>query len=574
MKRYFSILIPLVACIVLGSCKKEEQLTSVDFRTVCNPVNLSYRFCLEKQPARREAADPSAVLFKGEYYLFLSKSGGYFHSADLIHWDLITPDILPLENYAPTAVVVDDEIYFLTSGSNQIFKTKDPKSGKWEIAKDGFQITETDPTLFLDDDGRLYYYGGCSNTNPILGVEIDRKTLDVIGEPVKLIGGNREKFGWEVRGNYSTAYEEAPWIEGAWMNKHNGKYYLQYASPGTEFHSYNDAVYVADKPLGPFVVANHNPVSYKPGGFATGAGHGSTFADIYGNLWHFGTVTVSIREGFERRIALFPAFFDGDGEMYAYTGFGDYPMIVPDRKIASPEELFPEWMLLSYNKKVDVSSTLDGFPAKNAVDENLRTWWSATTGDKGEYFAVDLGDISDIYAIQVNFADQDAELVGRNANIYYQYLIEQSVDGRKWKTLVDKSADTEDVPHDYIQLQKPVKSRYIRVVNVKSPSGKFSLSGLRVFGKGNKEAPKAVSSITVERMNDRRTVNLKWEKIPEAVGYNVRFGVHKDKLYQNYLVYGKNSVTINALNVDKTYFYSIDAFNENGVTRGEATISR
>jgi hypothetical protein len=573
MKRYFVILIPLVACIVIGSCKKEEQLLSVDFRTICNPVNLSYRFYLEK-PSRREAADPSAILFKGEYYLFLSKSGGYFHSVDLINWDLITPDILPLENYAPTAVVVDDEIYFLTSGSNQIFKTKDPKSGKWEVAKDGFQITETDPALFLDDDGRLYYYGGCSNTNPILGAEIDRKTLDVIGDPVKLIGGNREKFGWEVRGDYGVAYEELPWIEGAWMNKHNGKYYLQYASPGTEFKSYNDAVYVADKPLGPFVVANHNPFAYKPEGFATGAGHGSTFVDIYGNLWHFGTVTISIRAGFERRIALFPAFFDGDGEMYAYTGFGDYPMIVPDRKVASPEELFPAWMLLSYNKAVDVSSTLDGFSAQNAVDENLRTWWSAKTGNKGEYFSVDLGDISDIYAIQVNFADQDAELLGRNADIYYQYIIEQSVDGRKWETLVDKSLNTDDVPHDYIQLQKPVKSRYIRVVNIKSPSGKFSLSGLRVFGKGNKEAPKAVSEITVERMNDRRTVNLKWDEIPEAVGYNVRFGVHKDKLYQNYLVYGKNSVTINALNVDKTYFFSIDAFNENGVTIGKIKVER
>ena len=90
-------------------------------------------------------------------------------------------------------MVVEDEIYFLTSGSKQIFKTKDPQSGKWEIAKDGFQIVETDPALFLDDDGRLYYYGGCSNTNPIIGAEIDRKTLDVIGEPVKLIGGNRDK---------------------------------------------------------------------------------------------------------------------------------------------------------------------------------------------------------------------------------------------------------------------------------------------------------------------------------------------------------------------------------------------
>jgi hypothetical protein len=564
---------PLVAFIIIVSCRKEEQLPPVDFQTVCNPVDLSYRFCLTK-PSRREAADPSVILFKGKYYLFLSKSGGYFHSTDLINWKLITTDDLPLENYAPTAVVVDDEIYFLTSGSKQIFKTKDPESGKWEVAKDGFQIVETDPMLFLDDDGRLYYYGGCSNTNPILGVEIDRKTLDIIGEPVKLIGENRNKYGWEVRGDYSTVYEELPWIEGAWMNKYNGKYYLQYASPGTEFKSYNDAVYVSGKPLGPFTIANHNPFAYKPEGFATGAGHGSAFRDIYGNCWHFGTVTVSIREGFERRLSLFPTFFDNDGEMYAYTGFGDYPMIMPKKKITAPEELFPSWMLLSYNKKVHASSTLNGFPAQNAVDENLRTWWSASTGNKGEFFAVDLGEISNIYAIQINFADQDAETLGRNDSIYYQYTVEHSVDGKKWKTLVDKSVNKEDAPHDYIQLKQPVKSRHIRINNISVPSGKFSLSGLRVFGKGNQATPKAVSSITVERMSDRRTVKLSWEAIPKATGYNVRFGIQKDKLYQNYLVYGKNSVTINALNTEQTYFYTIDSFNENGVTRGGVIINK
>jgi hypothetical protein len=571
MKYYFFSLTMLVAFIFVVGCKKQEQLPSVDFRTVCNPVDLSYRFCL-KSPSRREAADPSIVLFKGEYYLFLSKSGGYFHSNDLIDWKLVVPDNLPLENYAPTAVVVDDEIYFLTSGSNKIFKTKDPKSGKWEVAKDGFQITETDPMLFLDDDGRLYYYGGCSNSNPILGAEIDRKTLDIIGKPVKLIGSNREKYGWEVRGDYSSVYDELPWIEGAWMNKHKGKYYLQYASPGTEFNSYNDAVYESDKPLGPFTIANHNPFAYKPGGFATGAGHGSSFADIYGNYWHIGTVTISVREGFERRIALFPAFFDDDGEFYTYTGFGDYPMIVPDRKISAPEELFPSWMLLSYNKKVEASSTLTCFPAQNAVDENLRTWWSALTGDKGEYFSVDLGDIYDVHALQINFADQDAKLFGRNNDIYYQYVVEQSVDGKKWKTLIDTSHSKEDASHDYIQLKQPVKARYLKINNLKTPSGKFSLFGFRVFGKGDKEAPQAVSSIIAERLNDRRTVKLKWEKVPNATGYNVRFGTHKDKLYNNYIVYGQNSLTINALNANKPYFFSIDPFNENGVTRAKVIL--
>ena len=50
-----------------------------DQTTICNPVNLNYRFCLDK-PSRREAADPTMINFKNEYYLFASKSGGYWHS--------------------------------------------------------------------------------------------------------------------------------------------------------------------------------------------------------------------------------------------------------------------------------------------------------------------------------------------------------------------------------------------------------------------------------------------------------------------------------------------------------------
>src|SRR5688572_2757079 len=83
--------------------------------TICNPMNLSYRYCLDS-PSRREAADPTMVMYKGEYYLFASKSGGYFHSKDLISWDLITTKDLPLEDYAPTAVVMNDAIYFMASG--------------------------------------------------------------------------------------------------------------------------------------------------------------------------------------------------------------------------------------------------------------------------------------------------------------------------------------------------------------------------------------------------------------------------------------------------------------------------
>ena len=125
--------------------------------TICNPVNLSYRYCLDT-PSRREAADPTMVLYKDEYYLFASKSGGYFHSVDLKKWDLITTNDLPIEDYAPTAMVMKDTLYFMASGAApKIYKTADPKSGKWSLVHNSFPIGMIDPDLYVDDDGRLFF---------------------------------------------------------------------------------------------------------------------------------------------------------------------------------------------------------------------------------------------------------------------------------------------------------------------------------------------------------------------------------------------------------------------------------
>src|SRR5690242_3130005 len=115
----------IFVCITVALLTYSQHQT-----TICNPVNLSYRFCLDS-PSRREAADPTMVVYKGEYYLFASKSGGYFHSTDLIHWDLITSKDLPLEDYAPTVVVMRDTLFFMASAGApvKIYKSANPKSG-------------------------------------------------------------------------------------------------------------------------------------------------------------------------------------------------------------------------------------------------------------------------------------------------------------------------------------------------------------------------------------------------------------------------------------------------------------
>jgi hypothetical protein len=313
----------------------------------------------------------------------------------------------------------------------------------------------------------------------------------------------------------------------------------------------------------------HNPCSSKPEGFIAGAGHSSTFQDKYGNYWHISTMTISQKHMFERRLGLFPMFFDKEGTLYTNTEFGDFPYTIPQKKISKPEELFPGWMLLSYNKPITVSSELTDHPKQYSADEEIRTYWSAQTGNKGEWISMDLQKQSVINAIQINFAENNTQLHGRKESIYYQYMLEYSNDNKTWKLLADKTLNKTDVPHDFIQLTVPVKARFIRVTNYHVPDGTFAISGLRVFGKGPGTLPGKVEDFRISRtQNDKREVKLNWKNNHNAVGYNIRYGEAADKLYHNYQVLDSNSLTIRSLNRNQKYYFKIDAFNETGISKG------
>jgi hypothetical protein len=558
--------------LIIGSlfgCQQPSEKDNIEVNTICNPVNLSYRFQLE-QPSRREAADPTVILFKELYFLFASKSGGYWYSHDLLKWEFVQTDEIPAEEYAPTAIVLNDTVYFLASSrvKSTMYKSADPLSGHWTVARETLDEPVWDPAFFIDDDERLYLYWGCSNETPIYGVELDYENdFDFIGERKELIFANPSQYGWEVPGDYNTMKDTNPWIEGAWMNKYNGRYYLQYSGPGTEFKSYADGVYVSDNPLGPYTIASHNPFAYKPEGFAAGAGHGSTFTDQWGNYWHIGTITISIKHLFERRLGFYPTFFDADGTLHTVTKYGDYPIIIPQKRVADFMDIFPGWMLLSYDKEVHVSSSIDSLPPSNMTDEDIRTYWSARSGDESEWAMIDLGSSYDVYAVQINFSEHNTNIYGRQDGLVHQYKLQCSNDNEKWEAIIDKSDNQVDNTHDYIQLTEKTNCRYLKIENKKVPGGHFAISGFRIFGKGSGEAPEKVENLKIQRdLDDRRTARLKWDPSSSAIGYNISFGTDKNKLYHNYMIYKKTSLVLNSLDINQKYYFKIEAFNENGIT--------
>ncbi len=550
-------------------------------RTYCNPINIEYGYTpipdFTTWGKHRATADPVIVNYKGDYYLFSTNQWGYWWSNDMLNWKFISRKFLRPWNAgydelcAPAIGIIGDTmiVFGSTYTSNfTIWMSTNPKANEWKPLVDSFAIGGWDPAFFTDDDGKLYMYNGSSNKYPLYGVELNRKTMQPIGTRKEMYLLEPERYGWQRFGEYMDNTFLDPFIEGSWMTKHNGKYYLQYGAPGTEFSGYADGVVVGNTPLGPFTPQS-DPFSYKPGGFARGAGHGSTFQDNYKNYWHISTIAISVKNNFERRLGIWPAGFDKDDVMYMDAAFGDYPHYLPGQASPNPSKggAFTGWMLLNYKTPVTVSSTLGGYHANNAVDENIKTYWSAATANKGEWIQTELNDLSTVNAIQINYADQDAEFLGKQTNIYHQYKLYYSVDGKKWRMLVDKSNNKTDVPHDYIELEKPVQAKFIKLENIHMPTGKFAISGLRIFGNGNGSKPDSVKQFIVLRTEkDKRSAWIKWSPVDNAIGYNIYTGVAPDKLYNCIMVYDANEYYDKAMDKNKPYYFAIDAFNENGTS--------
>lgn len=553
--------------ITRGNLCAQQTQTS----TYCNPLNLDYTYMIynaDKNISYRSGADPAVVKFKDEYYMFVTRSLGYWHSKDLLNWTFITPEKWYFQgSNAPATHNYKDSVLYVAgdpSGSMSILYTDDPTKGDWKAVPSILNDLQ-DPDLFIDDDGKAYMFWGSSNVYPIRAKILDKNhRFSASDSTYQLFGLDMKKHGWERFGENHSDPVLGGYIEGAWLTKYKNKYYMQYAAPGTEFNVYADGVYMSDSPLGPYHYAPNNPVFYKPGGFSNGAGHGSTVVGPAEQYWHFASAAVNVNVGWERRICMYPAWFDKDGLMYSNTSFGDYPHFAP--AIAGKMGQFTGWMLLSYKKPVKVSSSLDKFGAENITDENVKTFWVAEKNNDKQWLEIDLQKPGKVYAIQVNYHDYKSDLYGRVPDLYHRYLIEGSADGQDWTTLVDRSNSFKDVPNDYVELGAPTTVRYIRYKNIHVPMTNLSISDLRVFGVGEGKAPAMVKNFSVVRQNDRRDAMITWNAQPNVQGYNILWGIAPDKLYNSWLIYDKNFLLLKSLTIDQKYYFSIEAFDENGVS--------
>jgi len=579
---------------------------AVPAQTYANPVDLDYRYNFEQVNegvSYRTGADPVIVPFKGAYYLFLTLADGYWRSTDLVTWRFVKPSRWPAEGIVAPAVSSDGErLLIMPSMTTQgtIYSSSDPASGRIDLfvrrmpplpgaVRSGFEETikpgevppgPWDPDLFRDDDMRWYLYWNSSNVFPIYGAPVgfaDGKLT--YGSPRKsfiLLDPDRhgwERFGQDHSGTTPDGTPVKPYMEGAWMTKVRGRYYLQYGAPGTEYNAYATGTYVGTSPMGPFTYAAYNPIGYKPGGFVQGAGHGNTFQDLHGNWWNTGTPWIGYNWTFERRVGLWPTVFDADGQMRVSTRFGDFPQRLPTGHVTDSDTLFTGWMLLSYRKRAQASGSVAGHGPGDATDENPRSFWLSPDKAPGATLTIDLGAVKTIRAVQVDFADYQAGRFGDAPDIYTEFQLQSSRDGREWRPLARTEAPRRDRPNAYFELPRPTAARFVRYVHGHIGGAHLAIADLRVFGSAGGAAPAAPELVEATRAADTRDATIRWRRIAGAVGYNVRWGIRPDRLALTYQVFADRVANgpaavlpLRALTRGQGYYVAVEAFDENGVS--------
>lgn len=560
---FYSIFIILLFNTIISASNN-----TVKDRTMANPLNLGYRFYTDGV-SHRTAADPVIEYFKGKYYLFASHCDGYFSSPDMKTWTYIPSKNLPLvRDWAPAVLVYEDAIYYMAFNKKEIYKSTNPDDDEWEDIQAKCDMAVGDPSFFKDDDGKVFLIWGCSANDPIQGVQIDPKDdFKVIGDIVDLLPHNVKKYGWEVPGDNNERTDKDTWNEGPSLTKADGMYYLQYATPGTEFTSYSTGVYVSKNPLGPYICSVSNPFATKPTGFIPGAGHGHTFLDKYDNYWFVGSMIVSVREHYERRLGVFPVYFDStDGYMRAHTVFSEFPFILPNKKVDfQTTDISAGMNLLSYNKTVSASSHKNGFEPEKAADENIKTWWSAASGNEGEWLQMDLGRSMTLSALQINLADEGFQTYRNDDVPIYKYIVETSLDGINWTTAVDRTNNTNDYVHELIVLDESINAQYVKVLNKSNlETGSFSLYDLRIFGNVESQLPDKVNGFTCIRQKDARRISFEWTQHPDKnTRYVIRWGTDVERIDNAAIVTG-NQADIGLFSIEQEYFCTIEALNEAG----------
>jgi xylan 1,4-beta-xylosidase len=198
----------------------------------------------------------------------------------------------------------------------------------------------------------------------------------------------------------------------------------------------------------------------------------------------------------------------------------------------------------------------------------------AATKRPGESLVIDLQGEREVKAVQLHFVDYKSNIFESDSTVYTQFKLYHSRDGQQWQTIADLSNEKRDRPNAYIELPQPVRTRYIKYEHVYVAAPNLAISDIRVFGNASGRAPATPGGFSARRDTDARNAFITWRKVPGVVGYNILWGIQPAKLYQTYQVFADqpSSLEIRALTVGQEYYFAIEAFDENGVSKASTPV--
>ncbi|WP_445735760.1 glycoside hydrolase family 43 protein [Mariniflexile sp.] len=232
--------------------------------------------------------DPSICRVGEDYYLVTSTFGFYpglpiYHSRDLVHWKLIgygidRPSQLNLNEsegdkinlYAATIRYNKGVFYIINTNTgrrhedrNFVITATNP-AGPWSEAHYIEGAPRIDPSLFFDDDGKVYYTGNDTAANPVFEKqrniwmqEIDINTWKLVGNKVIVVDPGNYYKGLVLSGKENLLLD---FFEGPHVYKKDGKYYLLISHGGT-FWEHAVSIWNSDSIFGPYVLDNKNPIA-------------------------------------------------------------------------------------------------------------------------------------------------------------------------------------------------------------------------------------------------------------------------------------------------------------------------
>lgn len=432
----------------------------------------------------RELADISVLWHDNKWYLYPSVDMAWVSDdlgASWKHHPLNVRDI----GYAPT-IVKHRGKFFLMASDSPIYVADNPLGpfqsiGMIQLQKSDDMPPFIDPMLYSDQDERLYYYWGCSPTGGIWGVELDANNpTRLVGQPKELIPFLPKEFPWEAVGEWNQN-PTTGWVEGAWMLKRGGKYYLTYCAGGTENRTYAVGCYVSDSPLGPFKPQKRNPILRTVDGLITGSAHGSIVAGPNDELWAFYTVRAGVVHAFERRLGMDRAFIDADGELYV-NGATSLPQKLAGGLSEQSRTGDAGWLPLNGELRTIGSTNAPNLEGRFAVDDDLRTWWSPLSDDKQPTLTTRFMVPSTVHAVRVIWRDTGLDTSKGIMPGPVRYRIDLETSEDRWTTIIDRAQSSDDLLTDYRECA-PMTGTRARLVILEWPKGITpSVTELTLFG--------------------------------------------------------------------------------------------